>query len=80
MSSISKKQFIDFMPKAVKLITNSFKNERSQFKFMAGILNDQIEPAVSHIQEALEYNLPGGKHARYMTLTLTLTLTLIFGT
>lgn len=64
MASISKTQFIDFMPKAVSLITSSLSERSNRFKYIGGILNEQIEPAVLHLQNALEYNLPGGKHAR----------------
>jgi hypothetical protein len=62
MASISKKQFIEFMPSAIQLITKG--STSSRMRFMDGIANEQLNPAVNHLQTALEYNLPGGKHAR----------------
>jgi len=65
MASTSRQQFIDFMPRAISLISHSLTAQQTQFRFLDGLLNSQIDPAISHLQKSLEYNLPGGKHARY---------------
>jgi len=60
---ISRQRFIQFMPKAVNLIRKSV-SEPTHSKFMANIVSPQVAPAVTHLTNALQYNLPGGKHAR----------------
>ena len=54
---------MDPFHQAVNLIRKSVA-EPSQSKFMTNIVSPQVAPAVTHLTNALEYNLPGGKHAR----------------
>ena len=60
---ISRARFVEFMPRAIEIITR-MRSEPNRFRFLNGIVDNDVFPAISHMKNALEYNLPGGKHAR----------------